>query len=159
MKKTFTLIETIVAISILTIGILGISFLISSQISSTHFSKNKLIAAYLAQEGIEIVRNIRDTNWLNGRNWDEFINIDNATTTLLDYTSEKVPDPNFTLCDSLKFDGDFYNCSSGSDTLFKRETFILKSGDQMIVKVTISWKERGKTHRYQLVGKLYKWRQ
>jgi len=160
MKKSFTLIETLVAISILGIGILGISFLISSQISSIHYSENKLIAAYLAQEAIEILRNIRDTNWLNNRDWEAGITL-NATTTKLDYTTtSSIPDSNFldSSCDRLKFDGNFYNCSLGRETPFKREIFISKSGDEMTIKITISWQEKGRIHHYFLTGKLYNWR-
>jgi prepilin-type N-terminal cleavage/methylation domain-containing protein len=158
MKKSFTLIETLVAISILGIGILGISTLIFSQIALTHYSENKLIAAYLAQEGIEIVRNVRDTNWLNHRNWDAEITF-NTTTTQLDYTtSSTIPDLSLSSCNRLKFDGNFYNCSSGNDTPFKREVFISKSGDKMTIKVIVSWQEKGKTMQYSVTGKLYNWR-
>ena len=54
--------EAIVAIFVITTGIVGVLSLVTQTISSATFSKDKLIAAYLAQEGIEIVRNIRDTN-------------------------------------------------------------------------------------------------
>ncbi len=159
MKKSFSLIETIVAISILTIGILGISFLISSQIASVLFSENKLIAAYLAQEGIEIVRNIRDESWLNGKDWDSNINLDGATTTKLDYKSSEIPDTSLSSCAPLKFDGnDLYNCSSGNDTPFTRKIFVSKSGDKMKIRVTVFWQERGKVHQYSVTGELYNWR-
>jgi len=63
-KKAFTLIETIVAVSLLASGILVLYGSAARLIywateNSTHFT-----ASYLAQEGIEIVRNIRDSNWV-----------------------------------------------------------------------------------------------
>jgi type II secretory pathway pseudopilin PulG len=67
----FTLLEVIVAISLITVGMIGISSLITQTISSARFSFQKLTAAYLAQEGIEIVRNIRDKNWLEGATWNQ----------------------------------------------------------------------------------------
>ncbi len=68
-KKGFTIIETLVALSIFTFSILGLIVITSQGVSDTNFAKNKLVATYLAQEGIEIVRNMRDTNALGGGTW------------------------------------------------------------------------------------------
>ncbi len=57
----FTLIETLVAISIFTVSILGLLAVLSQGISDTGYAKKKIIAEYLAQEGIEYIRNMRDT--------------------------------------------------------------------------------------------------
>jgi len=63
-RRGFTLLEVIIAIFILTVGA-GASFaLIQQTLLASSLIEFKIIAAYLAQEGIEIVRNIRDTNWL-----------------------------------------------------------------------------------------------
>jgi len=62
----FTILEVVVAISLITVGITAIFTLYQQTISITRVSSQRLIAAYLAQEGIEIVRNIRDTNWIEG---------------------------------------------------------------------------------------------
>ena len=64
-KNSFTLLEVMVAISILTLAVGGSFTLIQQALVSTSLAKSKLTAAYLAQEGMEIVRNIRDNNWLN----------------------------------------------------------------------------------------------
>ena len=57
----FTLIETLVAISIFTVSILGLLMVLSQGIADTNYAKQKIIAAYLTQEGIEYIRNMRDT--------------------------------------------------------------------------------------------------
>lgn len=70
----FTLLETIVAIGILTTGILSVVALMSYNLNQANALKNRVIATSLAEEGIEVMRNIRDTNWLQGRqfnDWDQ----------------------------------------------------------------------------------------
>lgn len=66
----FTLIEVMVAVAVLSIGFVGAANLISYNISNSAKAINKTIATNLAQEGLELVRNIRDTNWLSGIGWD-----------------------------------------------------------------------------------------
>ena len=63
-KNGFTIIEVIIATSILTIGVLGAFSAIQMIIASTSIISSQLAATYLAQEGIENVRAIRDSNWL-----------------------------------------------------------------------------------------------
>lgn len=62
MKKGYTLIETLVALSLLTFALIGPVSLIITSLNREYFSQNKLIAANLAQEGIELVRTIRENN-------------------------------------------------------------------------------------------------
>jgi Tfp pilus assembly protein PilV len=57
----FTLVETLVAISIFTMSILGLMSVLGKGIADTNYAKQKTIAAYLAQEGVEYIRNMRDT--------------------------------------------------------------------------------------------------
>lgn len=60
----FTLIETLVAIALLLAVLVGPITLIAHSLFSTSFSRNDLIANNLAQEGIELVRAVRDNNIL-----------------------------------------------------------------------------------------------
>lgn len=61
LNKGFTLVETLIAISIFTISILGLMSVLAQGVSSTSYAKQKMVASYLAQEGIEYIRNMRDT--------------------------------------------------------------------------------------------------
>jgi len=60
----FTLLETVIAISILTTGVIATIGLMNSGLKQIGYLKNKIIAINLAQEGIELTRNVRDNNWL-----------------------------------------------------------------------------------------------
>lgn len=68
-KKGFTLPEILVAISILVLVIFSATSLLISIIRSNNENLNTLVAYGLAQEGIEGVRNIRDSGWLLGANF------------------------------------------------------------------------------------------
>ena len=78
----FTLVETLVAISIFSVSILGIMSVLASGISHANYAKQKMIALYLAQEGIEYVRNIRDSKVLFEKDgWNKFKDVADATIT------------------------------------------------------------------------------
>jgi prepilin-type N-terminal cleavage/methylation domain-containing protein len=68
-QKGFTLVETLVAISILVIVITAAYSAAQTGISSSTLSKEQIVAFYLAQEQIEAIRNIRDENSINGIYW------------------------------------------------------------------------------------------
>jgi prepilin-type N-terminal cleavage/methylation domain-containing protein len=72
MQKGFTLIEIIIAVFILSIAVVGTYGAFSIMVTLNTNASDRLIASYLAQEGIEITRNIRDTNWLVGNSLDTF---------------------------------------------------------------------------------------
>lgn len=64
-QKGQSLIELIIAISVLVVALVATTVLIVSSINASRESKNKLIATNLGREGIEIVRSIRDSNWID----------------------------------------------------------------------------------------------
>ena len=64
-SRGFTLIELIIAIFILSIGIVGIFGAYSAMIVAVSDTSERATATYLAQDGIEIVKNIRNINWAN----------------------------------------------------------------------------------------------
>lgn len=68
-NRGFTLLEVVAAIFLLLVGMTGVFAVINNTIKLMASSPYKLTAAYLAQEGIEVVRNIRDTNLIMGLDW------------------------------------------------------------------------------------------
>ncbi len=60
-REGFTLVETLVALSIFTLSVLALMVALGGGLKSTQFAKSKITASYLAQEGVELMRNMRDT--------------------------------------------------------------------------------------------------
>ncbi len=59
-----TLIETMVALFIMTMGITAALGLASFSLSASSNISNQIIGVGLAREGLEVMKNMRDTNWL-----------------------------------------------------------------------------------------------
>ncbi len=68
-NKGFTLTEVMIGIMILTVAIVSASNLLVGLVNTNENNLTTLQAHYYAVEGIEAVRNIRDTNWLHNRDW------------------------------------------------------------------------------------------
>lgn len=75
MKKTkqknngFTLVEMLIAVAVLTLAVAGPLTLVSNGILHARYAKDQITAIYLAQEAVEVVRNIRDSNVLDKKPW------------------------------------------------------------------------------------------
>ncbi len=67
--RGFTLIETLVAVFILTTSIAAPLTIASRALTTALIAKDQITAFYLAQDAIEYVRFARDTNTLLGLNW------------------------------------------------------------------------------------------
>jgi Tfp pilus assembly protein PilV len=163
-NKSFTLIETIVAIFILTTGILALSSLISYFISTSSISSQRLVAAYLAQEGIEIVRNIRDSAYISGdaSNWNNVTSTCSAGCSNFDYRSSKIPDnENCSGKNFLNLVGNFYQCSDFSPIQLQRTvtTTQIFNPNGVKVKVEVTWRERGRLHSLKAEENFYNWRE
>ncbi len=63
-KRAETLLEVMVALVVMTIGSVSATTLILAAINANIYNKDALMALNLAQEGIEYMRNLRDTNWI-----------------------------------------------------------------------------------------------
>lgn len=86
-RRSFTLLETIVAIYVLLSGIVGAMSLASENLKALSYFRDQLIAANLAQEGAELVRNRRDSNFLKCGSDSEFCNSGSST---FDYNSQNM---------------------------------------------------------------------
>ncbi len=129
-EKSFTILEVMMAIFVLTIAVGASYILIQQTLIAVSLTQSKLIASYLTQEGVENVRNIRDTNWINGSAWDTGISSNNEYVNFLDSTQSR----------------------------FERTTSITAMSTSTIeVKVEVGWNERGKDYSVEVINYLYNW--
>jgi len=173
-RKGFTLIEVILAISVLTIAVGGSFALIQQTLISAVLNQSELVASYLTQEGIEIVRNIRDNNWLEqrtvpGTSWDDGLTVcQNPNCCEGDYKTDIPPNlsslVSFSNCDynNLRYlnidENGFYGYSGTTPTKFKRKINVTKTdANTLEVSVDVQWQERGRAHSIKAQDYLYNW--
>lgn len=161
----FMLLELLLGIFILIVGVAGIHGFISRFFVYNRFLTSKMTAAYLTQEGIEIVRNVRDTNWVEGNTWDEGIfccesspgNCSSAPCECNECEAD-YDDVQLSQSSGYKMDVDgngfFYHSGSPGATDFKRVIKVRRDNSEYIeVCVTTSW-EGGEV---KACDKLYNW--
>lgn len=68
-KKAFSIIELMIGIFVFALWVAAIYMIISSTAKINTYNKNKIIASNLAREQIELIRNIRDTNYAKLQKW------------------------------------------------------------------------------------------
>lgn len=133
--KGFTLIETLIALLIFSLSVVAVMIVMGNGVSSTIYAKQKMTAELLAQEGIEYVRNERDTSVLFStggaqEGWDNFIN---------SFTGNyPITDPNL--------------------TGYTRQVTLTSVGrDQVRISSTVTWSQAGLQKSVQFSEDLYKW--
>ena len=70
-KKALSIIEVMVAIFIFTLGISWIYMVISSTVGVNKYNHDYIIASNLARQDIELIRNVRDTNYAKFQKWNK----------------------------------------------------------------------------------------
>lgn len=127
--------EVIVAIGIMIMGIVSILILTSYNLASAEYGANRLIASNLARESLDVIRNIRDSNWLDPtKDWDNGLPSNPATDkyrqivkftendTYGSYALEGVEE--IDTCSSCKLyvkDTIFSHDDTGTDSGFRRQ--------------------------------------
>ncbi len=149
----FTLVETLIAISILVLAVTGAFSAAHSGMTSALYSKDQITAFYLAQEGMEQVRNIRDRNGISALNWMNGIaNAGNPSgtgdpcevgfTCYADALNSATPLTRCSgACPNLRLNNNgFYSYDSGTETRFRRELRVSTiNGNEVVVESTVYW--------------------
>lgn len=178
MKKVFnfkdytsgqTLIETVIAIFVILVGVAGALILVFSSTRAGVTAKNRIVAANLAREGIEVVRNIRDTNWLEGRDFNEGLangsytaNYDSTSLTSSPISCD-INDSSSVVNDLVKLYKDGSNLyshnSTGTSTNFYRVINIEEKSDhELQITSCVAWIERGNYFLVNAEDHLFDWR-
>ncbi|HEY4505039.1 MAG TPA: type II secretion system protein [Candidatus Paceibacterota bacterium] len=181
-EKGFTLLETLVAVAIMMIAIGSAFGLAPEGLVGVRFAKNQTTATYLAQEAMEVARNIRDnsmffsgdssdpTNWLNG-----LLECENRLCTI--DTIKRQVEPCLTECPplfvrlssngSLVYEN--YNrvttAENSKQSIFTREITIKKKDNSVIgrddteavLTVKVRWKEGISTKTTEINETLFDW--
>ncbi|HDO23637.1 MAG TPA: hypothetical protein ENG99_00240 [bacterium] len=171
-SPSFTLLETLIALTILSFAITGPMELASRAIQSVGVSQNQIVSSYLAQEAIEFVKNVRDTNFIQGKNWlaglDQCLAVNGCYVDIPTYFSSGLPSAISSCgsqCPAIKYDdtsGFYYNYNIGDDTAFTRKINITKINvngvqDEARIRVEILWKEKNRDRSFVLKEDIFNW--
>ncbi len=174
----FTLIETLVAISILVIAIVGPLSIVSRGVFFSNYAKDQITAFYLSQEAIEYLRNRRDANIITSGTWNEYktsiINsclvLSNPNGCTVDVTVADAVGiaPCSSICPNLNLDSvnGFYGYGAGtnwSPTQFKRfvKVYSQPAGDinanELRIEVKVEWVNGLTTKNFVINESLFNW--
>jgi Tfp pilus assembly protein PilV len=175
--RAFTLLETMIAVTLLAVSIVAPMTLTAQSLKSAYYARDQVTAFYLAQEGLEAVRNVRDNNILQNSQG-------TTPVDLLQGIPSKSGSPfridarnnTMTLCSTdgsaclpLQTDGTLYGYNAGwTTTQFLRTLtacFVQPSGacngtvsDEAKITVTVSWRTGGLQLRTVNISEnLYRW--
>lgn len=153
-----TLVELMVAMSVVTIGLLGVFAVLSQSLGLNRIVANQYTATGLAAEGIEITKNIADSNILAGRPWNEGLNADGSFG--VSYNGSALE--RGLAQQELKFDSasGIYSYQSGVDTSFKRIITLNNiNANEIKVSSKVEWTDRGgRSFSVNLEDRLFNWR-
>lgn len=140
----FTIIETLVAVTILMISIAGPLTIAYKSFLAAVYAHDQVTAAYLAQDAMEYIKNMRDNNRINNRDWLSSIgtcaapngcSIDTSDGTIISN------DPRVL----YKNDNGYNQKDSGTPTQFSRNFYIIPNpdpnhnSDEAKIVVTVTW--------------------
>jgi prepilin-type N-terminal cleavage/methylation domain-containing protein len=134
-KSGFTLVETLVGLSIFTVALIAFTGVLASGIANTNYVKQKIVAGYLAQEGVEYARNLRDNAILYNASgpqagWDAF------KTTNLSYPVNSVDFPGLTRVITMTS---------------------IAGGNEVKITSTVSWTQRSGNYNIVFSENLFNW--
>lgn len=174
-NKGFTLLETLVAIFILVLAITGPMVFAQSTLRAAFQSRDQITAFYLAQDVIEFVKNVRDTNGLQAQSW--LSGLENCTAAEgLDGSVSCSIDTRYGAVDIDSCGGDecsnslnevsysggtFLGHDSGTPSRFTRTVWIneIETGREAEVVVQIDWESNvlSGSKRIVVQENIYSW--
>ncbi|HWU24516.1 MAG TPA: prepilin-type N-terminal cleavage/methylation domain-containing protein [Candidatus Paceibacterota bacterium] len=166
--RGFTLVETLVAIAILMIAIVGPYYSIQQAIIASFAARDQLIASSLAQEGEEYIYFLRDRNYLqttelnaSGVTW--LTGMDSCFTSYgcaVDPAQNTLTSCSSGGCSPLKLatNGLYTQAGSYPSTRFTRTIKMqTMNAHEVQVTVTVAWVTEHRTYSVTTVEELYNW--
>lgn len=169
LNKGFTIVETLIAISIFSVSLVSLIGLLSQGLSNSGYAKNKIIAEYLAQEGVEYVRNMRDYYMLfpNNGNFTDFVSaLNSCTSSNTCGIDPNVAPPTIFLCSAhnqckiyINDTSGYYNTDSvGSSTGFVRTIQMTPiNTNEVKISSTVSWVQKSGNFKVSFSENLFNW--
>lgn len=171
-SKGFTLIETLFAILIFSAALVSLMTIAGRGINATNIAREQLSAHYLAQEGLEVARNMRDTNFLNGQlTWDDGLATCTQTAPCMvvygnPQTTVPVLMPCTSQCRVGEQNGAYVDAAAQNLSPYTREVYAVQGPtdqdgnyDEYKLVSTVSWNSRGGIRRTVTLQTLIKkWR-
>lgn len=128
--KAFSFVEVMISVFVAAVGLIAVISLMTGTLNNSIDSRNQVIAALLAQEGAELVRNIRDSNWESENPNGSFDHMANGNDRKIDnnyaYPGDIVSGAPYDL--KINAAG-FYAHSGITDTKFQRRIVIIDECD------------------------------
>lgn len=167
-KKTgFTLIETMVAVTLLSISIVAPMTLVTRSLSSAYYARDQITAFNLAQDALEGVRAIRDGNVLNNalglppQNLFAGLTVAEGVPFTIDTINGNVIAECSVTCDPLTTNGTFYEYTTGpgwKDTHFTRTvTWTSVSADEIRISAQVEWYSGSIQRSFTMSENMYRW--
>lgn len=156
-SKGVALIESIIAISIATVGLLALFTLLTRSLGLQRVVAERYIASHLAAEGVELVRNLVSTNFLRGVAWNAGLPASRGEYEM-DY-NDAGPTPRADR--SLRFDGAFYSYDAGAETPFFRIIYLDPIGspiEEIGVRSVVRYTSRGAQSSVDVEDRFFNWR-
>jgi len=125
-ERGMTLIESIIAITIMVTAITGPMMLAYQSLRATRDARNQLIATHLASEGIEIVLSIRSNNSAKNVPWDNGLNycVYGSTPCVLNLLNLKEYNPLSPDNAPIQYDCATAECLARSELYFKNGIYL-----------------------------------
>ncbi len=165
-QRGFTFVETLVAITVLVMAVVGPMYLSSQGLRAARIARDQINANYLAQEGIEYIRYRRDNNVLAGSTWLTGLELCKGDGCTIDiWTDTIAPCTVGEECPILmKENTGQYGYGDGStdewlQTKFTRWISVQETSPEKeaLVSVTISWQDGMLNRQHTLTETLQNW--
>jgi prepilin-type N-terminal cleavage/methylation domain-containing protein len=169
-KSAFSLIEVMVVIAILSLGMLSIAGLVRQSIRAENVSKTKLLSQELAQEGLEMMRRIRDNNFIaagfQGNSPDWLTGIEPGNSYKISFLMDEpilitsIEEGRLQIINNGYYEGFYTHNPIYPDSNFYRKIDVeTVAGEPDAVRLisTVMWQEAGYYADYSLETILYDW--